>query len=66
MAGKKKKTTIQKHIHVCCNHSPNRDLEIIRQGIQLISAILLRMWQDEQAENNNTYINRNSTYNQED
>jgi hypothetical protein len=46
MAGKKNKIITHKNIHVCCTQNSNRDLEIIRQGIQLISAILLRMWQE--------------------
>jgi hypothetical protein len=66
MAGKKKKIITHKNVHICCTQNSNRDLEIIRQGIQLISAILLRMWQDEQAENANTQVDRNSTNNQED
>jgi hypothetical protein len=66
MAGKKKKIIEHKKVHIFCTQNPNRDLEIIRQGIQLICAILLRMWQDEQAENANTQVDRNSNNNQED
>jgi hypothetical protein len=66
MAGKKKKINTHKNVHNCCTQNSNRDLEIIRQGIQLISAILLRMWQDEQVENANTQADRNPINNQED
>ncbi len=66
MAGKKKKIIKHKNVHIFCTQNPNRDLEVIRQGIQLICAILLQMWQDEQAEEANTQVDRNPNNNNQE